>query len=71
MEMIPVKSAAVTHVGHDGQDLHVTYRGGRDYVHAGVPAHVFQGLLDTHGAGESVGNYIAAKIRKQYPATPK
>lgn len=67
MEMVPVTSDAVTHIGHDGKDLHVTYRGGRDYVHKGVPAALHQQLM----AADSIGKFIGQHIRKQYPGKPK
>lgn len=65
--MVPVQSEAMTHVGHDGADLHVTYRGGREYVHPGVPAELHEALM----AAESKGKFLAEHIRRQYPGVAK
>ena len=67
MEMQAVKSDAVTHVGHDGKDLHVTYKGGKTYVHANVPAAKYQALL----AAPSKGTYLSKHISKQHPGKLK
>jgi hypothetical protein len=67
MNMIPVSSAAATHIGHDGTDLHVTYPGGKTYVHAGVPAEVHAQLMD----GRSIGQFLNSNIRKQYPGVAR
>ena len=64
MEMIPVQSEAVSAIGYDGQNLHITYRGGgKTYIHPNVPRHVADGLM----AAESKGKYIAKHIRLQHP----
>lgn len=63
MEMIPVKSEMMTHVGHDGSDLHVTYKGGKTYVHAGVPVANYEGLLQA----QSKGAYLNTHISKGHP----
>jgi hypothetical protein len=67
MKMTPVTSAAATHVGHDGNDLHVTYPGGKTYVHAGVPAALHAQMMD----GRSVGQFLNTHIRKQFPGKAK
>lgn len=63
MNMQAVKSDAATHIGHDGTDLHVTYPGGKTYVHKGVPAELHAQLVD----GRSIGKFLNSNIRKQYP----
>jgi hypothetical protein len=63
MHLTPVKSDAVTHVGHDGKDLTVLYRGGRRYVHRNVPEQRYKQLL----ASDSIGRFLNDHIRKQYP----
>jgi hypothetical protein len=67
MEMIPVDSQAITHIGHDGKDLHVTYRGGGEYVHPGVSVAKFEQLKNA----PSKGKFIAQNIRKQHPGRAK
>jgi hypothetical protein len=66
MKMKPVTSSAATHIGHDGTDLHVTYKGGKTYVHRNVPAEVHAQLLD----GRSIGQALNT-LRKQYPGVAK
>jgi hypothetical protein len=66
MNMTPVTSEAAEAIGHDGQNLHVTYRGGRTYVHPGVPAALHKRLMDA----PSKGKFIAQYIRDQYPGRP-
>ncbi len=64
MEMIPVSSEAVSAIGYDGQNLHITYRGGgKTYVLLDVPRHVADGLMKA----ESKGQYIAKHIWTQHP----
>jgi hypothetical protein len=63
MEMTPVTSDAVTHIGHDGTDLHVTYKGERTYVHPGVSAELHEQLMEA----PSKGKFIAQHIRVQHP----
>jgi hypothetical protein len=65
--MKPVNSAAATHIGHDGKDLHVTYPNGKTYIHAGVPAELHEQLMD----GRSIGQFLNSHIRKQYPGVAK
>ena len=67
MELTPVQSAAMTHVGHDGKDLHVVYASGKHYVHPDVPVAKFAGLM----AAESKGHYLNAHIAKQHPGSHK
>jgi hypothetical protein len=67
MNMQPVTSAAATHIGHDGTDLHVTYPNGKTYVHAGVSAEMHAELMD----GRSIGQYLNSRIRKQHPGVAK
>lgn len=66
MDMIPVDSEAVSAIGYDGQNLHITYRGGgKTYVHPNVPAHTANALM----ASDSKGKFIAQHIRKQHPGS--
>lgn len=67
MKMTAVKSEAMTHIGHDGKDLHVTYRGGKTYVHPNVPAHKFESLM----AAKSKGTFMRDNVRAQHPGVAK
>lgn len=65
--MKPVTSSAATHIGHDGTHLHVTYPGGKTYIHANVPAELHEQLM----ASSSIGQFLNTHIRKQYPGVAK
>lgn len=60
-------SAAVKAIGHDEQGLHVTYKTGKTYLHAGVSADQFNGLMKA----PSKGTFLAAHISKKYPGVAK
>jgi hypothetical protein len=65
MDMILVDSDAVSAVGYSAGTLALTWRSsGKTSLHPGVPVAVYDGLM----AAESKGKFIAAHIRKQYPA---
>jgi hypothetical protein len=63
--MIPVKSAAVEAIGHDGTHLHVTYAGGKTYIHHNVSQELFDDLV----AAPSKGQFLNRHIRTQHPGT--
>lgn len=46
-------------------ELVVTFKGGALYRYEGVPKRVFDELI----ASESIGRYLAAYIKNDYPAT--
>ena len=56
MNMIPVKSSAVSAIGHDGETLTVQYASGGLYKIEGVTPEQFTGLL----ASESIGRALNA-----------
>ena len=58
-EMHPVKSSNIEAIGHDGDALHVRYRGGKTYTYAGVPESHFHNARSS----DSVGRYINANIK--------
>lgn len=62
MDMTPVQSSNITHIGHDGDALHVTFSSGQTYKYAGVPAETHKALL----AASSVGKFFASEIRGKY-----
>jgi hypothetical protein len=67
MNMTPVQSDAVEALGHDGHDLHVTYKGGKTYVHPGVSTEKYNQLL----LSPSKGQFLNVHIRKQHPGRLK
>jgi hypothetical protein len=67
MDLIPVQSSMVTHVGHDGHALHLVYKGGKHYVHPEVSAEKYKELL----ASPSKGEFINKHIKTQHPGVAK
>lgn len=62
VKMVPViDSKSIEAVGHDGQHLHITYRGGRGYIYKGVSPETYDDLLKA----PSKGTFLNAHIRKQ------
>lgn len=64
MQMIPVRSSAITAVGYDPvtKRMKITFKQGRTYDFCGVPPEVHQGLVN---AG-SKGGYYDRVIRDRY-----
>lgn len=65
VEMQPVDSSMVSHVGYDPQTktLHLTYHSGGSYQHPGVPPAKFDALMRS----SSIGAYINKQIKPQHP----
>lgn len=63
--MHAVESSNVVSIGHDGEDLHVTYKSGGTYVYAGVPAEAF----DACRKAPSIGKFLHAHIRGKHTMT--
>lgn len=61
IRMVPIKSSAITNIGHDPQrnELHVKFRSGSTLAFAGVSADKHQALL----SAPSAGKYFADNIR--------
>lgn len=67
MELIPVESSNIAAVGYDGSEqiIFIRFKGKEKiYEHHGVPAKVFNELINA----QSVGSYYARNIKKQYPS---
>lgn len=64
MQMVPVRSSAITAVGYDPatRRMKITFKQGRTYDFCGVPSDVHQGLVS---AG-SVGAFYDRVIRDRY-----
>jgi KTSC domain len=54
MEMNPVKSSNITHIGHDGTTMRVTYKSGDTYEFNGIPPHDHAKLM----AADSKGSHL-------------
>jgi hypothetical protein len=65
MDMIRVASRAIAAVGYDPASgrMKIRFVHGDVYDFCGVPAHVFEGLLDA----PSKGRYYNEHIRDRYP----
>lgn len=67
MNWQPTESSVMTHVHHDGQTMHVRYKSGKEYAHAGVPKTVFNAFM----VAPSKGKFLNQHIAKQYPGKPR
>lgn len=56
MNMTPIASSHITHIGHEGDALHVTYKGGKTYRFQPVTAEQYNTIM----AAESKGKALAA-----------
>ncbi len=63
MQMIPVSSSNLAAVGYENGILHVRFNSGALYQYTGVPASIYQNLMNA----ASHGSYFAAHIRNVYP----
>lgn len=54
MTMTPVKSSNLTHIGHHGTTLHVTYKGGATYRFEPVSAEQYAGLMAADSKGKAL-----------------
>lgn len=64
MEMIPVRSTAISAVGYDAASrrMSIRFRNGGTYTFCNVPENIFNGLLDAR----SIGRYYDDNIRDRY-----
>jgi hypothetical protein len=64
MDMIPVRSSAISAVGYDPTSLRmvIKFKGGYSYTFCRVPEHIFTGLIQS----TSKGRYYDSKIRDRY-----
>lgn len=65
MNRQPVQSSMLASVGHDGDTLHVEFKGGKVYAHTGVSAERFQQML----AADSIGKHYNEHIKGKFPHT--
>jgi len=63
--MRSVKSSNVEAIGHDGDALHVRFKGGKTYSYAGVPESTFHACC----SADSVGGFIARNILGKFDHT--
>lgn len=59
LTMQPVASSSISHIGHDGDTLHVTFKGsGKTYAYPGVSVNDFAALR----TAKSVGKHLNTSI---------
>jgi KTSC domain len=60
VNMIRVRSSAISAVGYDEQTMRmkITFQQGHTYDFCGVPKHIFEGLLRAASAGTYYNQYI-------------
>lgn len=61
----PVKSGSVEAIGHQGDTLAVTFKGGRTYHYHGVSAAKFADLQKA----ESIGSFVSKQILPNHKVT--
>ena len=69
MNMKPVKSSNLTHVGYDAatREMAVTFGSGKTYHYADVPEDVMAQFMEA----DSKGKFFARNIKGKFPATAK
>jgi len=55
MQMKPVTSSNIVAIGHDGDEMHVTFKSGGTYVFKGVNQKDAEGLM----SAKSIGRHFA------------
>lgn len=60
MDMIPVRSTAMSAIGYDARTMQmkITFAQGETYDFCGVPKHVFEGLLNANSKGTYYNDHI-------------
>ena len=65
INFVKVESSNIEKVGHDNEDLYVTYKSGNTYKYLGVPKEVYNNLLES----ESKGRFMNSAIKENYKYT--
>lgn len=65
MERQPVESSNVASVGYENGTLEVEFKNGAVYDYSDVSPEEYQALLES----ESVGKFVASRVRGRYPTT--
>ncbi|XUM21014.1 KTSC domain-containing protein [Bradyrhizobium oligotrophicum S58] len=70
MQMRNVTSSNIRAIGYDAgsQTLAVQFASGL-YHYSGVPAEIDHALQAAEAAGESLGRFVAVRIRNRFPST--
>lgn len=60
-----VESSAISSISYNAKasSLTVGFKSGRNYVYAGVPSHVVQGMLNADSAGKFFTSFIKGKYQ--------
>ena len=63
MEMIPVSSSAISHIGYDKntKQMKITFKGSGTYDYCGVPESVFEAFKNASSIGTHYSKYIKDK----------
>ena len=64
MEIIPVNSASISHIGYDSstQKMKITFKPNRTYDYCNVPQNVFDAFLKA----SSIGTFYNEEIKDNY-----
>jgi hypothetical protein len=62
--MIPVKSSAITHIGHDENtsQMKITFKESKTYDYCNVPKNIFEAFINA----SSIGKYYDRNIKDKY-----
>lgn len=65
IEMVPVTSKNMSHVGYDAEtnELHVKFHSGPTYIHSNVDPDQYALLMADSAPGKSVGQHYNVKFR--------
>ena len=69
MKMEPVTSSNVTHIGHDGKDMRVTYKGGTTYHFKGVSKAAHDKLMKSESKGSHLAKMGIKGVKLEKPDT--
>ena len=62
--MTEVKSSTIKSVDHDGKQLTVEFHNGGIYDYPDVPKDLYDRMMAAHDAGESIGKFFHAHVKK-------
>lgn len=66
MERQSVKSSNIQSMGHDGDKLHVEFKGGKVFEYEGVSREQFDEMM----GAKSIGSHFARNIRNSHNCKP-
>lgn len=62
-DMQAVDSSLIQSIGHDGDALHIQFKGGQAYKYSGVPKETYDQMLGSPSAGQFFHKNINGKFK--------